>query len=226
MAEEKQLKIVINGDVKDAQSALDSFGTRLGKISPLTIAAGVALERLGEQVLRVGVGFIGESIKAFSQQQDAVAGLTAGLKNTNDAVQTAGHWVEVHTGATKESKKEINNQIEALRLQRREIALSGAGHKDQTHAIDLQILSLQKQKAGIGEVVSTSRVWVEGNHVVKQSVNDIVKSLEDQANALQLTTRFSDEQILSADAMLTTFQLQGDTIKKLNPSILDKTGLS
>jgi hypothetical protein len=47
------------------------------------------------------------------------------------------------------------------------------------------------------------------------------KILQDQASVLQSTTRFSDEQIISAQAMLTTFQLQGNTIKKLTPSILD-----
>lgn len=53
------------------------------------------------------------------------------------------------------------------------------------------------------------------------NVDEVSGKLQKQASALQQVSRFADEQIISADAMLTTFRLQSDTIEKLNPSLLD-----
>jgi hypothetical protein len=54
-----------------------------------------------------------------------------------------------------------------------------------------------------------------------ENVSTATAALQKQATALQSVTRFSDEQILSGDAMLTTFKLSSGTIQKLNPSLLD-----
>lgn len=54
-----------------------------------------------------------------------------------------------------------------------------------------------------------------------ENVAVVTKKLQDQALALQKVTKFSNEQILSADAMLTTFKLSGTSISKLNPALLD-----
>lgn len=54
-----------------------------------------------------------------------------------------------------------------------------------------------------------------------ENVAFVTEELKKQADALQLSTKFSDDQILSADAMLTTFRLQGSTIEKLAPALLD-----
>lgn len=54
-----------------------------------------------------------------------------------------------------------------------------------------------------------------------EEVTLVSAMLQKQASALQKVTKFSDEEIISADAMLTTFQLQGKTIEKLTPSLLD-----
>jgi len=54
-----------------------------------------------------------------------------------------------------------------------------------------------------------------------EDVDKVSAALVRQAQALQLTTRFSDDQIISADAMLTTFKLSGASIEKINPSLLD-----
>ena len=54
-----------------------------------------------------------------------------------------------------------------------------------------------------------------------QEVANNSKAIQDQAQALQLTTKFSDDAILSADAMLTTNRLSAETIMKLNPALLD-----
>lgn len=48
-----------------------------------------------------------------------------------------------------------------------------------------------------------------------------LQMLKMQASALQQVTKFGDEQIMSAQAMLATFQLNGDAISQLTPRILD-----
>lgn len=47
------------------------------------------------------------------------------------------------------------------------------------------------------------------------------KSLQEYAKALQATTKFGDEEILSAEAMLATFKLTESTIKEIIPLVLD-----
>lgn len=48
-----------------------------------------------------------------------------------------------------------------------------------------------------------------------------IQSLKDQASALQVLTGFGDEQTISAQAMLGTFQLNSEQILKLTPRLLD-----
>ena len=48
-----------------------------------------------------------------------------------------------------------------------------------------------------------------------------VKSLTDQAAALQKVTQFGDEQIISGQAMLASFALNTEQIKKMTPAMLD-----
>lgn len=65
-----------------------------------------------------------------------------------------------------------------------------------------------------------SRLQTGINNVTSAKSKDI-SALVEYADALQKTTRFADEQIESGMAMLTTFQLNQDTIKSLTPGMLD-----
>ncbi len=56
---------------------------------------------------------------------------------------------------------------------------------------------------------------------VGESLDNQGRSLLNQASALQKVTRFSDEEIISAQAMLTTFRLNTGQIEQLTPRILD-----
>ncbi|WP_438979899.1 hypothetical protein [Polynucleobacter sp.] len=56
---------------------------------------------------------------------------------------------------------------------------------------------------------------------VKSATDKHIDSLTRQASALQLVTRFSDEEIISGQGMLATFQLNQGTIEQLTPSMLD-----
>lgn len=193
----------LTGSFKEAEKGSQIFAAGLAAVGVASVALGV------------------KSVAAYTQSEDALAGLSAGLKNTYKEINTAGYWTTVHTGATKANEKAINNQIESLRLQRREITLSGKGHEDQTHAIDLQILALQKSKLATDQGGDSTKVWVAGTHKAAQETKGMVEELQKQATALQQVSKFSDEEVLSADAMLTTFQLQKESIMKINPVMLD-----
>lgn len=56
---------------------------------------------------------------------------------------------------------------------------------------------------------------------VKSATDKSVDSLIKQAQALQKTTRFSDEQIESAQGILTTFQLNQKQIQAITPRLID-----
>lgn len=56
---------------------------------------------------------------------------------------------------------------------------------------------------------------------VGEDINDHGIALLNQASALQRSTRFADEQIISAQAMLTTFKLNTGQIQQITPRILD-----
>lgn len=127
----------LKSGLDSADNAVKSLGQKMSDHWDKSVAA--------SQKFALGVGVAGAaivgfgvlSLKAFSQQEDAIAGLNAGLKNTGENVAV------------------------------------------------------------------------------------VTKELQAQASALQKVTKFSDEQILSADAMLTTFKLSGASISKLNPALLD-----
>ena len=54
-----------------------------------------------------------------------------------------------------------------------------------------------------------------------QYTEENVRSLTEQAAALQKVTQFGDEQIISGQAMLASFALNTDQIKKMTPAMLD-----
>lgn len=56
---------------------------------------------------------------------------------------------------------------------------------------------------------------------VTSATDKNVQSLINQASALQKVTRFSDEQIISAQGILTTFQLNQEAIELLTPRLID-----
>lgn len=61
----------------------------------------------------------------------------------------------------------------------------------------------------------------QGINNVSGATSKNIQILTDQADALERTTRFSKEQTIQGQAMLTTFQLNQGTIKQLTPSMLD-----
>src|SRR3990172_522877 len=86
---------------------------------------------------------------------------------------------------------------------RKLIAFAGAAIKSS----DAAELAVARLTAGLKNVPNVSK--------------NATKALTDQAAALQKITTFADEQIISAQAMLATFQLNDRQIKTVTPRILD-----
>ena len=61
----------------------------------------------------------------------------------------------------------------------------------------------------------------QGLRNVGDASQETIKALTDQASALQNLTGYHDEEIMHAQAMLTTFALTGDEIQMLTPQILN-----
>lgn len=78
---------------------------------------------------------------------------------------------------------------------------------DSIKAFQEEEVAIARLRAGILNVTSARSKDVQG--------------LLDQAAALQKVTRFSDEQVISAQGVLTTFQLNQDAISRLTPRLLD-----
>ena len=79
--------------------------------------------------------------------------------------------------------------------------------KDSINEFGVQEQAIARLRAGLK---NTTPEWEKG-----------VESLTDYASELQKITTFGDEQIISAQGMLSTFMLNDKQIKKLTPSILD-----
>lgn len=75
-------------------------------------------------------------------------------------------------------------------------------------------------KAFADQEVVTKRLQAGINNVTSATDKNIDMLLK-QASALQKVTRFSDDQIISAQGILTTFQLNQDAIQKLTPRLID-----
>lgn len=92
-------------------------------------------------------------------------------------------------------------------------ALAGVGAAAIAGGV-LSIKAFAQQEDAMGRLQA-------GINNVRSAQDKSIASLTQQASALQRVTRFADEQIISGQAMLTTFQLNQKTIEKLTPSMLN-----
>lgn len=113
------------------------------------------------------------------------------------------------------STDELFDKLEARKKQLRGVSLkSGIALgaelllvRDMTKAAGMQELAERKLESAINNVV-TAR---DGDH----------KALIAQASALQSLTGYQDQEIINAQAMLATFQLNKDQIEAITPRLLD-----
>lgn len=92
----------------------------------------------------------------------------------------------------------------------------------------VQEQAVARLKQGMTNIETQYAKTAKGAEILKENngdLNGIIQTVTDnlvaQASALQKTTTFGDEQIISAQAMLSTFMLNQHQIETLTPSILD-----
>jgi hypothetical protein len=79
----------------------------------------------------------------------------------------------------------------------------------------------EKAEARLTASINNLKVLGKTFQGAEQSAEFLIWDLKEYAKALQKTTTFGDEQIISAQAMLGTFQLTGNEIMNLTPALLD-----
>lgn len=70
-------------------------------------------------------------------------------------------------------------------------------------------------------VLTSFQGYKEGSKELDAELQRVNDTLKEQAQALQRVTTFGDEQIISAQSMLSTFALNERQVKKLVPAVLD-----
>lgn len=70
-------------------------------------------------------------------------------------------------------------------------------------------------------VLTSFQGFQEGSVELERELTRVNEALKEQAKELQKVTTFGDEQIVSAQAMASTFALNVDQVQKLTPRILD-----
>lgn len=117
----------------------------------------------------------------------------------------AGFGTKAHTGLSRFTK----------------FALGGLGVVGVTAAFHkMTDFVLDSVDAFAKEEIAISRLKT-GIKNVKSATDDNIDSLLRQAEALQTVTRFSDEQIISAQGFLSTFQLNQRAIENITPRLID-----
>lgn len=117
--------------------------------------------------------------------------------------------------------KGFDNSIGRVGGTIRNLLIGGAGLYALTKGVRIlggfigeSIDAFQKQE------LATTRLQAGINNV-RSAIDKNVDSLLNQASALEANTRFSDEAIVSAQGILTTFQLNQQAIEAITPNLLD-----
>lgn len=115
----------------------------------------------------------------------------------------------------------FDNKVNGIGKSIRNLILGGAG----LYALNKAI------RAGVGFIWDSVEAFAEEEIVITRlqaGINNVtsarsksIKGLLDQAAALQQVTRFSDDQIISAQGILTTFQLNQKAIEAITPRLID-----
>lgn len=134
------------------------------------------------------------NIKAVITAEDKASGVLKGF----------GSEVDKTSSSASDSFGKLSTSVVAVTAATAGMVAFG---KKSLDAFNQQDLAVARLKAGIENV--------------KSATDKNVDSLIKQAAALQKTTRFSDEQYISAQGVLTTFQLNQKAIEQLTPRLAD-----
>ena len=143
--------------------------------------------------------------------------------------------IEIRTQGFKGAKKDfdkLNTQTRSFVRNANKGTSATAGFRRAMSSLRNNLLLVTFAFGGIivalNKVVKAYREQIEAETRLRASLRNVASASEDGADklmqlasALQQTTTFGDEQIISGQAMLATFQLNEDAIAALTPRMLD-----
>ncbi len=88
-------------------------------------------------------------------------------------------------------------------------------------AFQVQEKAMARLNATTGNVLKSFKGFEEGTEEFNRELKRSTDLLTEQARALQKVTQFSDEEIISAQALAGTFALDAEAIAQLTPRLLD-----
>lgn len=101
-----------------------------------------------------------------------------------------------------------------------------SGIKSSVRLAGIQEKAYARLDANLRNVLTSFEGFEDGTSELNRELERRNRLLIEQAKALQTVTTFGDEAIISAQAMLSTFALNADELKKLTPAILDMAAAS
>lgn len=133
------------------------------------------------------------------------------LKNATDKVNKSGKNYNLMAGKMRAATSGLRRRIGSLR-----------------NSMLLYSFAIGSTIAVLNKLVNIYRVQLESETKLTRGMQNIASATDGAADrlialagALQKTTTFGDEQIIAAQAMLSTFQLNEKAIAQLTPRILD-----
>lgn len=133
------------------------------------------------------------------------------LKNATDKVNKSGKNYNLMAGKMRAATSGLRRRIGALR-----------------NSMLLYSFAIGSTIAILNKLINTYRVQLESETKLTRGMQNIASATDGAADrlialagALQRSTTFGDEQIIAAQAMLSTFQLNEKAIAQLTPRILD-----
>jgi hypothetical protein len=214
---QKELKVIINSDTKDAQKDVEGFGSSLKRIGE--VAAGLGLERAIEGIIGFGTSFVKSSVDAFNESQKVQAQLDAVLKSTKDTQQaTEAHAVTV--GLSSKKHAELSEQLKTAQNRLDNLNHTHAKGEDATYKHNKAVSETTAKIAELSSKLNQTSTVMAGGYVPRIQMSR--DALIDLSKALQTTTTYSDEAVLSAENLLLTFTNIGkDTFPEATKIVLD-----
>ncbi len=216
----------IKADITDFEKGIDNakdqangFGDHLQKI-------GAGIADFGKQaaiftsVVGVGFAFFAKSsIDAYNESEKVTAQLDAVLKSTKDLTPATQAHAVVTTLTAKETAKYSDE------LEKAESKLDNLNHthvkgEDATYKHNKAIADTNETIKELQAKLASTTTTMEGGYIPKTQMSR--DALINLSKALQLTTTYSDETVLSAENLLLTFTNIGkDIFPQATSTVLD-----
>lgn len=217
-------------DLTSFERATDSAADRVERTAKLTDGFKKALAGVGQVVATLGLaGLFTGMIKEASDSELEISELDAVLKSTEESMKkvtkATGQWVAANkdndpvvAALTKNLEKARDVRDELMAKVQAGIALS----KTENETLAESSIAVSKYQTELDKTIATKKVFVAASQDTVAVSHMSRQAYLDLASALQNVTRFSDEEILSAESMLLTFKSIGkDIFPRATEAVLD-----